>query len=259
MESIRYYVEQIPSIIQLIKDRNISLPDLDGYSFVGSGNAFQVARLYAKHFNGYAYLSEEIDSIKNKDQVCVISASGGKDSIKVVESFKSPFLLTCNPKAKAKSIAGETIVVPSLEEPPFYNVTSYAAMIYLISKSNLEIPKRDNNLISLLNSPSIIFVSDLKNHPIASMCSLKFREILGSLSISLSINEAYHGWFLRPFTREAVISMNVDFDLKSTYKICGNSLDILANIYYHIGILQEELQIKDFEYTKIIEKREWEI
>jgi len=259
MESIKYYVEKIPSIIDLIERGNITLPDLNEYSFVGSGNAFQVARLYSQYFNGHAYLSEEINRIKNKDKVCVISASGGKDSIKVVESFNGPVLLTCNPKAKAKSIAGKTVIIPSLEEPPFYNVTSYAAMIYLINKSNLGIPKRDNNLISLLNSPSIIFISNMEDHPIACMCSLKFREILGSLSISLSINEAYHGWFLRPFTREAIISMNIDFDLKSSYKISGNPLELLSNIYYHIGLVQEKLHIEDFEYTKIIEKREWEI
>lgn len=259
MKSIRYYVEQIPSIIEKIDEDQINLPNLDGFSFVGSGNAYQVARIYANYFNGYSYYSEEINKIKNKDKVCCISSSGGKDSIKVVNECNNSLLITCNPKALARDFSKETIVLPALEEPLFYNVTSYAAMIYVLEKENIKIPLPDNNLISLLNSPSVIFISDLLYHPIACMCSLKFREILGGLSLSLSCNESYHGWFLRPFTKEAVITMNVDFDLRSSYKISGNSLDLLANIYYNIGIIQESLNIKDFEYTKILEKRDWKV
>jgi hypothetical protein len=245
--------------MEKINEDQINLPDLEGYSFVGSGNAYQVARIYANYFNGYAYYSEEINKIKNKDKVCCISSSGGKDSIKVVNVSRNPVLITCNPKAPARDFSKETILLPSLEEPLFYNVTSYAAMIYLLNKEDIKSPLPDQNLLSLLNSQSIVFISDLFNHPIACMCSLKFREILGGLSLSLSINESYHGWFLRPFTKESVISMNVDFDLRSSYKICGNSLELLAKVYYNIGIIQETMNIQDFEYTKIIEKKDWKV
>lgn len=259
MESLKYYVDKIPDVLETLDKEGVSLPDLSGYSFFGSGNAYQVARIYARYFNGYAYPSEDYDQIKKLDKVCIISASGGKDSIKLATYFKDSILLTCNPNAPAKSLVKETIEIPALTEPPFYNVTTYAAMIYLLSRDRIKVPSLDNNLISWLSRSNIIFIAEKKNHPIASMCALKVREIFGKLALSLTIEESYHGWFLHPLTEESVITIGVDFDLKDSYKVSGNNLEILSKIYYHIGYLQEALNIKEYDYENVIKKRGWKL
>jgi len=160
MKSLKYYVEKIPDVLELIDKNGISLPDLTGYSFFGSGNAYQVARMYARYFDGYAHPSEDCEQLTKLDQVCVISASGGKDSIKVATKFKNSILLTCNPKAPASALSKKTIEIPALKEPPFYNVTTYAAMIYLLSRDKINLPIIENNLISWLSRSNIIFVTD---------------------------------------------------------------------------------------------------
>jgi len=259
MESLKYYVEKIPDVLETLDRDGVSLPDFFGYSFFGSGNAYQVARLYARYFNGYAYPSEDYEQFNKLDRVCIISASGGKDSIKVATKFKNSVLLTCNLKAPAKSMAKETIVIPALPEPPFYNVTTYAAMIYLLSRDKINAPTLDHNLISWLSRSNILFIAEKENHPIASMCALKVREIFGKLALSLTIEESYHGWFLHPLTEESVISIGFNFDLKDSYRVDGNPLEILSKIYYHIGYLQEILNIKEYDYDNIIKKRGWEL
>jgi len=259
MESLKYYVEKIPDVLETIDKEGVSLPDLTGYSFFGSGNAYQVARIYARYFDGYAYPSEDCEQLTKLGRVCIISASGGKDSIKVATKFKNSILLTCNPKAPARSMTKETIEIPALTEPPFYNVTTYAAMIYLLSRDKFKVPLLEYNLVSWLSRPNIIFIAEKQNHPIASMCALKVREIFGKLALSLTIEESYHGWFLHPLTEESVISIGVDFDLKDSYKVSGNTLEILSNIYYHIGYLQEVLNIKEYDYDNIIKKRGWKL
>jgi len=259
MESLKYYVEKIPDVLDTIDKDGVSLPDLSGYSFFGSGNAYQVARIYARYFNGYAYPSEDCEQLNKLDRTCIISASGGKDSIKVATKFNNSILLTCNPKAPASVMAKETIEIPAFTEPPFYNVTTYAAMIYLLSGDKIKVPLLENNLVSWLSRPNIIFIAEKQNHPIASMCALKVREIFGKLALSLTIEESYHGWFLHPLTEESVISIGVDFDLKDSYKVSGNTLEILSKIYYHIGYLQEVLNIKEYDYENIIKKRGWKL
>jgi len=259
MESLKYYVEKIPDVLETIDKEGVALPDLSGYSFFGSGNAYQVARIYARYFNGYAYPSEDCEQLDKLDRTCIISASGGKDSIKVATKFKNSVLLTCNPKAPVRAMTRYTIEIPALLEPPFYNVTTYAAMIYLLSRDRINVPLLDNNLISWLSRPNIIFIAEKENHPIASMCALKVREIFGKLALSLTIEESYHGWFLHPLTEESVISIGVNFDLKDSYKVEGSALDVLSRIYYHIGYLQEVLNIKEYDYESIIKKRGWKL
>jgi fructoselysine-6-P-deglycase FrlB-like protein len=198
MVPLHYYVNKIPNILNEIDRNGIELPDLTGSAFIGNGNAFHVARLYAMKYNGFVFRAEEVNRLPTNQKVCVISASGGKDSIEATKHFKDAVLLTCNPNAPSKNFAEKTIIIPSEEEPPFYNVTTYAGMIYLLERNYLNRPKKDIFLLKELEYNSIIFIASLRTHPIASMAALKMREIFGKMALSLTREEAYTvGFYIR--------------------------------------------------------------
>ncbi|AEF95955.1 hypothetical protein [Methanotorris igneus] len=259
MEPLSYYVERAVEVLKNIEEPDKeTIENLKNRAFIGNGNAFQVAKYYANKLNGYAIEPTYYKSLKKDERVCVISASGSKDSIEICKYFDDVVLITCNKDAPAKEYAKETIVLPSVKEPPFYNVSTYSAMIYWIDRQDYKF-REDGFLKYLLRKPSIIFIGDELTYPIACMCALKVREIFGKLSAGLSDMEAYHGWFLHDNDDEAVICLNTNFDLVNNYKIVGTPLELLLTIYYNIGFLQEELEINDYKYDMVLKKKGWKI
>jgi len=259
MIPLNNFVTKIPDIISKIEDDGIELPDLTGRAFIGNGNAFHVARLYAMHYNGTVFRAEEVKRLSKSREVCVISASGGKDSIDAVKHFSDAVLLTCNPLAPSKEYSSRCITLPAENEPPFYNVTTYAGMIYLLERVPLMIPKEDRLLLRELNYNAIIFIASLRTHPIASMAALKMREIFGKMALSLTREEAYHGWFLHPSKREGIITVETDFEFNEPYNLSGSLLNILSQLYYNIGILQDLMTPNDPDYERILKLRNWKL
>ncbi len=241
MRSIKYYVEETEKLL-LNSDFEFNQEILKNRFFIGNGNAYQVGKYYANRLYGlpvdFAYF-ERIKDFFNDPKICVVSASGGKDSILPCKYFNDVVLLTCNKKAPSKEFAKETIIFPALEEPQFYNVSTYSSMIYHLEPQKINFYE-DQNLLELLNkNENIIFVGDKKTYPIACMCALKVREILGKLSIGLHEIEAKHGYFLHDKDNECVIILNSTFNLKQDYFLKNNSLSLLLHVYYNIGFLQE--------------------
>ncbi|HNR44860.1 MAG TPA: hypothetical protein PKH80_06815 [Methanofastidiosum sp.] len=257
--TLNRYVTKIPEIIEKIDSEGIELPDLTGRAFVGNGNAFHVARLYAMQYNGTVFRAEEVKRLSKDQKVCVISASGGKDSIEVTKHFNNAILLTCNPNAPSKDYASKCISLPAEKEPPFYNVTTYAGMIYLLDRAKLKNPYEDKLLLKELDYNAIIFIASLKTHPIASMAALKMREIFGKMALSLTREEAYHGWFLHPTKYEGLVTVETDFEFNSPYKLSGNLLNLLTHLYYNIGILQEKTVPNKPDYQRILDLRNWKL
>jgi len=257
MVPLHIYVNKIPKILEDINNTGIDLPDLNERAFIGNGNAFHVARLYAMKYNGFVFRAEEVNRLSKNQKVCVISASGGKDSINATKHFKDSVLLTCNPNAPSKKYAKETITIPAEKEPPFYNVTTYAGMIYLLERVFLNPPRVDESLLKELEYNSIIFIASLKTHPIASMAALKVREIFGKMALSLTREEAYHGWFLHPTRQEGLITVDTDFELNEPYHLKGSLLELLCKLYYNIGLLQDKLKPSDPDYDRILKLRNW--
>lgn len=258
MVPLNIYVNKIPKILNDIDNNGIDLPDLRGSAFIGNGNAFHVARLYAMKYNGFVFRAEEVNRLPKNQKACIISASGGKDSIQATKHFKDAVLLTCNTKAPSRKYAKQTITIPAEEEPPFYNVTTYAGMIYLLEKKFVNHPKEDLLLLKELEYNSIILIASKKTHPIASMAALKMREIFGKMALSLTREEAYHGWFLHPSRQEGLITVDTDFELNEPYRINGSLLELLCQLYYNIGLLQEKLKPSDPDYERILKLRNWE-
>lgn len=257
MVPLHIYVNKIPKILEDINNNGIDLPDLTGSAFIGNGNAFHVARLYAMKYNGFVFRAEEVNRLSKNQKACIISASGGKDSIKATKHFKDAVLLTCNQNPPSKKYAKNTIIVPAEEEPPFYNVTTYAGMIYLLERNFLNTTKRDDLLLRELEYNSIIFIASLRTHPIASMAALKVREIFGKMALSLTREEAYHGWFLHQAKEEGLITVDTDFELNSPYHLEGSLLELLCMLYYNIGLLQDKLKPSDPDYDRILKLRDW--
>jgi len=257
--TLNRYVTKIPGIIEKIDSEGIELPDLTDRAFVGNGNAFHVARLYAMQYNGTVFRAEEIKRLSKDQEVCVISASGGKDSIEVTKHFSDAILLTCNPNAPSKEYASKCISLPAEKEPPFYNVTTYAGMIYLLDRAALKNPYEDKLLLKELDYNAIIFIASLKTHPIASMAALKMREIFGKMALSLTREEAYHGWFLHPSKKEGLITVDTDFEFNTPYKLSGSLLNLLTHLYYNIGLLQEKTVPDAPDYERILKLRNWKL
>ena len=257
--TLNRYVAKIPEIIEKIDKEGIELPDLTGRAFIGNGNAFHIARLYAMRFNGTVFRAEEIKRLPKDQKVCVISASGGKDSIEVTKHFTDAVLLTCNPNAPSKEYSSKCITLPAEKEPPFYNVTTYAGMIYLLDRVKLNPPFEDKLLLNELNYSAIIFIASLNKHPIASMAALKMREIFGKMALSLTREEAYHGWFLHPTKYEGLVTVDTDFEFNSPYKLSGSLLNLLSHLYYNIGILQEKTTPNKPDYQRILDLRNWKL
>lgn len=257
MIPLHYYVNKIPEIIKEIDNNGIDLPDLAGSAFIGNGNAFHVARLYAMKYNGFVFRAEEVNRLPTNQKACIISASGGKDSIDATKHFKDAVLLTCNQNAPSKKYAKNTIIIPAEEEPPFYNVTTYAGMIYLLERNFINRPIEDGGLLKELEYNSIIFIASLKTHPIASMAALKVREIFGKMALSLTREEAYHGWFLHQTKEEGLITVDTDFELNEPYHLEGSLVELLCKLYYNIGLLQDKLKPSDPDYDRILKLRNW--
>ncbi|HQG61924.1 MAG TPA: hypothetical protein PLU96_07600 [Methanofastidiosum sp.] len=259
MPSLKPYVAKIPDIIDKIDEGGIDLPDLNGHAFIGNGNAFHIARLYAMKYNGTVYRAEEVLRLPKRLNICMISASGGKDSINVCKHFSNSVLLTCNADAPSKDYASKTVLIPAEKEPPFYNVTTYAGMIYLLEREKPKQPSMDELLLKELNYNAIIFIASLKKHPVASMAALKMREIFGKMALSLTREEAYHGWFLHPTKHEGLVTVDTDFEFNSPYKLSGSLINLFSHLYYNIGILQEIKNPTKPDYQRILDLRNWKL
>jgi len=117
----------------------------------------------------------------------------------------------------------------------------------------------DELLLKELNYNAIIFIASLKKHPVASMAALKMREIFGKMALSLTREEAYHGWFLHPTKHEGLVTVDTDFEFNSPYKLSGSLINLFSHLYYNIGILQEIKNPTKPDYQRILDLRNWKL
>lgn len=234
---------------------NWKMPKLDikpGFNlYMGSGNAFQTAKIYANHFGGVAADTTyypKFAKLKDRfDEIIVISASGGKDGLKMAEMFKGCTLLTCAKNPPAAPFAKKIYTFPSMEEPPSYNISTYSSMIHALN------PKEDlskiRKYIESIKAPDlkkysfIPVVSANENEPVAQMCATKIRETIGLGSVGKSMAEGMHGWFLHERNDEAALCLNLPEFAPSKNKININypsNLGLMLSAYYLIGKSQTD-------------------
>lgn len=233
--------------------RNWKMPEVNikqGFNlFMGSGNAFQVAKIYANHFGGiaadttnYRHYFRYADKF---DEKIIVSASGGKERewIETAQAFRgSCTLLTCAKNPPLGPYVKKIITFPCLQDPPSYNTSTYASMIHALD------PKEDvakiREFIHKLKVPKLAkysfipVISADENESIAQMCATKIRETLGLGSVGKSIAEGMHGWFLHERKDEAALCLNLEkFELaKNRIHInYPTNLGLMLSAYYLIG------------------------
>ena len=114
MEHLDYYVIKTLENLDKWEYPKLKIKKDDTNVFMGSGSAACVGRLFADKFNGVSLnvsnYKQFFENAVKKDfaSVNVISASGGKDGIKMVEFLKNldiePNLITSNKDAPAKQL-----------------------------------------------------------------------------------------------------------------------------------------------------------
>lgn len=252
-ETLDKYVLKVLDSLQ-----NWKMPDIPikkGFNlFMGSGNAFQTAKIYASHFGGVVadttYYKHFFKYSDKFDEKIIVSASGGKERewLETATAFKNDcVLLTCAKNPPVGPYAKKIITFPCLQDPPTYNTSTYSSMIYALN------PKEDlskiRKHIESIKAPDlkkysfIPVVSANENEPIAQMCATKIRETLGIGSVGKSISEGMHGWFLHERNDEAALCLNLKEFAPAKNRIHINypsNLGLLLSAYYLIGKSQTD-------------------
>ncbi len=239
--------------------------------FVGSGNAFQTAKIYAGRFGGVAVDATQYSHFSKCRErfgdVIIISASGGKAAVGMAEAFRDDcILLTSSSNPPAGSLTKKTVVFPALREPPTYNTSTYASMIHALDPDeNVDNIRRfieGMKVPDLSGYPFMPVVSSDSNEPIAHMCATKIRETLGVGSIGKGMSEAVHGWFFHERKNEIVMCLNTGkFPLSgNAYRIdYPSNLGLMLASYYVVGKSQTERLSKEIleNYDRVSVERGW--
>ncbi len=245
--------------------------------FIGSGNAYNVACVFAMKLGGFA-----VDTSMHRTflshygktdfkSISYVSASAGKDAIPATKFLKergfSFNLITNNNQAPAKEfVTGDTVVLPSFREPPTSNVSTYASMLYWLLKEDISRIRRSIEKLEipdLRKYKNIIFLSDDGHAPIARMAANKVMESLEGVSANGDgITHGMHlGYFMQPRDRFVFsINLDLDFEGENAYRLKEKTyLGSLLLSYYTIGKNQTEKDIKNIEkaYKKQSEVLGW--
>ncbi|VVB61037.1 Uncharacterised protein [uncultured archaeon] len=272
IETLDKYVLKVLDSLQ-----NWKMPDVpikQGFNlFIGSGNAFQVAKIYANHFGGivtdttnYRHFFKYSDRFDTK---IIVSASGGKERewIETAQAFAGDCtLLTCAQNPPLGQYVKKIITFPCMQDPPSYNTSTYASMIHALD------PKEDISKIreyikklqtqKLFKYSFIPVISADENEPIAQMCATKIRETLGIGSVGKSIAEGMHGWFLHDRKDEVALCLNLPEFAPAKNKIHVNynsNLGLILSAYYIIGKSQTDKLSQEIldNYKKVSAATGW--
>ena len=244
--------------------------------FLGSGNAFNMAGIFAEKFCGNAVsvtkYKEYLKTRNNSDfsSINIISASGGKDGVNMASFLKeNKFdfnLITCNKEPPAgEFLPKENIFVfNSFVEPPTYNVSTYASMLYYILHENVDDIRnkiKEMEIPDLKKYKFILFVASDKYDFASKMAARKIGESLGGIgSHGEGISTAIHGMLVHDNEDRLDFCMNCDTKTKNTYNLEIDSfLGLMLCTYYIIGKNQTESGMLDIvkNYTATAKKSGW--
>ncbi|MBI2085166.1 MAG: hypothetical protein HYT71_01485 [Candidatus Aenigmarchaeota archaeon] len=276
METLDQYVMKTLDNLEAWPYPSLPLKRDNKNLFLGSGNASNVAGIFAKKFGGNAVsvanYKEYLSSRHASDfaSISIINASGGKDGINMASFLKQNGfnfnLMTCNPNPPAgEFLPKENIFIfPSFNEPPTYNVSTYASMIYAIMKENVgDIKENIKNLElpDLRKYKFIFFISEDKYELPAIMSARKVGESLAGLgSAGEGLSTAQHGMLLHANDDRLDFCMNCDTGTKNVYKIKMDSyLGLIMCAYYIIGKNQTSSDMENImkNYTSNAQKLGW--
>ncbi|MBI3413665.1 MAG: hypothetical protein HY051_06350 [Candidatus Aenigmarchaeota archaeon] len=275
-ETVDYYVMKTLDSLEGWTYPSLPLKHDNKNLFLGSGNASNVAGIFAKKFGGNAVsvanYKEYLSARHTSDfaSINIINASGGKDGINMASFLKENgfnfSLFTCNPQPPAGEFTPKenVFVFPSFVEPPTYNVSTYASMIYAIMKENVgDIKENIKNMEipDLRKHKFIFFVAEDKYELPAVMSARKVGESLAGLgSAGEGIATAVHGMLVHENNDRLDFCMNCDTGTKNTYKLEIDSyLGLIMSAYYIIGKNQTASDMESImkNYTSTAQKLGW--
>ncbi len=276
METLDHYVMKTLDNLEGWKYPSLPLKHDNKNLFLGSGNASNVAGIFAKKFDGnsvsVANYKEYLSSRSGSDftSINIINASGGKDGVNMASFLKQNGfnfnLITCNPDPPAgEFLPKENIFVfPSFAEPPTYNVSTYASMIYAILREDVDDIKgriKSIEIPDLRKYKFIFFVADDKHEIPAIMSARKIGESLAGVgSHGEGISTAMHGMLVHENDGRLDFCMNCDTNTKNTYKLEINSfLGLIMSAYYIIGKNQTVSDMENImkNYMSTAQKLGW--
>lgn len=220
--------------------------------FLGSGDADNTGRILAQNFGGHGFSVVDYKMFfENNPQrdlnVYIVNASGAKDGIPMAQWLTQngwqPKLLTSNPQPpNGKYLRPEDIFVyPATMEPPTYNVSTYAAMLYGILKEDiggLEDKIKNLKIPNLRKYKFIFFLAQDKYEIVARMAKRKIAETLAGLGADGGgFSNAAHGMLLQPNVDRLVFCLNAKYDGPGdSYELNFDSyLGLLLGVHYIIG------------------------
>jgi len=244
--------------------------------FVGSGDADNTGRILAQNFGGHGFSVVDYKSFfENNPQpdlnVYIVNASGAKDGIPMAQWLTQkgwhPKLLTSNPEPpNGKYLRPEDIFVfPALKEPPTYNVSTYAAMLYPILKedvSELKSSIEKLKIPDLRKYKFVFFLAQDKYEIIARMAKRKVAETLAGLGADGGgFSNAAHGMLLQPNADRLVFCLNTKYEGDSdSYELNSDSfMGLLLSIHYLIGKNQTDSDSQNIlkNYFENAKKQGW--
>jgi hypothetical protein len=245
--------------------------------FVGSGDADNTGRILAQNFGGCGFSVVDYkrffeNNPERDSNIYIVSASGGKDGVKMAQWLTQnnwqPKLITSNPDPPAgKFLRPEDIYVyPAFTEPPTYNVSTYAAMLYGILKEDISgLKEKIENLKipDLRKYKFIFFLADDKYEIIGRMAKRKIAETLAGVGADAGgYSNAVHGMLTQPNPDRLVFCLNCEYDgPDEIYKLdIDFYLGLLLSIHCIVGKNQTEQDSQNIlrHYMENAKKQGWE-
>jgi len=277
IEKLDYYAMETVRNLPNWKYPELKIEKTGRNVFVGSGDADNTGRILAQNFGGHGFSVVDYKFFFQNDpgkdlNVYIVNASGAKDGIKMAqwltENGWQPKLITSNPEPPAgKFLKPENIIVyPAIMEPPTYNISTYAAMLYGILKEDaagladklaaLRVP-------DLRKYKFIFFLTDDKYEIIGRMAKRKIAETLAGIGADAGgYSNAAHGMLLQPNPDRLVFCLNCKHDGPGdVYELNGDSyLELLLPIHYIIGKNQTDRDSENIlrNYFENARKQGWQ-
>jgi len=277
IEKLDYYALRAANELAGWKYPEFTIKKSSRNIFVGSGDADNTGRILAQNFGGCGFSVVDykrfFENNPEKDSIIyIVNASGAKDGVKMAqwltENGWQPKLITSNPEPPAgKFLKPEDIFVfPAIIEPPTYNVSTYAAMLYGILKediSGLADKIKGLPVPNLRKYKFVFFMSDDKYEIIGRMGKRKVAETLAGIGADAGgYSNAAHGMLLQPNPDRLVFCLNCDHSGPGdVYKLEADSyLGLLLSMHYIIGKNQTDRDSETIlrNYFDNAKKQGWE-
>lgn len=245
--------------------------------FMGSGDAANTAKIFAQILGGHAlnvcnYQTFFCNGPDRESDVYILNASGGKDGLKMAqwltENGWNPKLLTNNPEPPAGKFlkAQDIFIFPAIIEPPTYNISTYASMIYWLLNEDLGTIKNtinDLKIPDLRKYKFIFFMVQDKYETIGRMATRKIAETLANLGANgCGYSNAVHGMLIQPNQDRLIFCLNCKYEgTGDSYELNIDSfLGSLLCILYIIGKNQTDQDSENIlkNYFDNAKKQGWE-